>query len=564
MAIQTILPKISTLNELAYRLAGIPYSLFAKLIYPAPRYKSFHLLKKSGGVRIINAPREKIKTIQWKTLELIHEHYQIVKSPVHGFVKNKSIVTNAQQHTDKNFIFNIDLEDFFPSIHFGRIKGIFLKKPFEFSHDIAAVLAHICSKDKILPQGAPTSPIISNLICRRLDGDLQELARKYRATYTRYCDDITFSFSVKRLSDLPKQIVDLSISQANVGAELLTIIRKHDFKINSGKVRLEGRSSRMQVTGLTVNEQPNVPRTFVHGIRGMLHAWDRYGLKKAEDQLKTKYSRQLRAGVIPPFHNVLRGKLLFLKMVRGEASPVYSGLAKRYNKLVERDNLKPKVKLPISRKVSNSIDAYRAVFAIECIKDIQGLEESPLVSAGTAYTYQEKYIVTCWHVISPRVESLKKTITFDENDIELYDYKKKKLRVSILAKCEHRDIAILIPKFNIDEYPYFNPANNLPSNGDFLQMLGFPNYQTSKKISLTKTELITEQYVKHLVKYIEIKDTIRKGNSGGPVLNKDWEVIGIAVEGATQADGDNGVVVTSEINHVIDSIECKYSKNTNN
>lgn len=541
-------------------MANIPYSLLAKLIYPTPRYKSFHLVKKSGGIRIINAPRKKIKIIQRKTLELIQEHYQSVKSPVHGFVKSKSIVTNAQQHIDKSFIFNIDLEDFFPSIHFGRIKGIFLKKPFEFSHDIASVLAHICSKDKILPQGAPTSPIISNLICRRLDSDLQELAKKYRATYTRYCDDITFSFSAKRLGDLPKQIVDLSVSPANTGAELLAIIHKHDFKVNSGKVRLEGRSNRMQVTGLTVNEQPNVPRTFVHEIRGMIHAWDRYGLKKAEDQLKTKYPRQLRTAVIPPFYNVLRGKLLFLKMVKRETSPVYARLATRYNNLIDRDYLRPSAKLPISRKIVSDIDAMRAVLAIECIQDIPGLNknESPIVSKGTAFIYREKYIVTCWHVISQKVESLNKVIIFDETSIELYDYKKRKLEATILAVCQYRDVAILAPKFDINEYPYFSPATNSPSNGDALQILGFPNYQVSKKISLTRTELITEQYPKHGVQYIEVKDTIRKGNSGGPVFNNDWGIVGIAVEGATQADGDNGVVVTSEIDYVIDSPKLKY------
>lgn len=562
MTSHNIFPKISTLDELAYRLAGIPYSLLAKLIYPTPRYKSFHLVKKSGGVRIINAPRKKIKIIQQKTLELLQEHYQNVKSPVHGFVKDKSIVTNAQQHIDKSFIFNIDLEDFFPSIHFGRIQGVFLKKPFEFSHDIASVLAHICSKDRILPQGAPTSPIISNLICRRLDSDLQELARKYRATYTRYCDDITFSFSVNRLRDLPKQIVDLSVSQANPSTELLAIINKHDFKVNSGKVRLEGRSSRMQVTGLTVNEQPNVPRTFVHEIRGMLHAWERYGLEKAEDQLKTKYSRQLRTKKIPPFHNVLRGKLLFLKMVRRETSPVYARLATRYNNLIDRDNLQPKAKLPISRKIANDIDAIRAVLAIECIQDIPGLQEheSPIVSKGTAFIYREKYIVTCWHVISQKVESLDKDIIFDETSIELYDYKdkKKRLEATILAGCRYRDVAILAPKFDITEYPYFSPATNSPSSGEALQILGFPNYQMSKKISLTKTVLMTEQYPKHGVKFIEVRDTIRKGNSGGPVFNSDWGIVGIAVEGATQADGDNGVVVTSEIDYVIDSPNCKY------
>ncbi|WP_074906714.1 reverse transcriptase domain-containing protein [Nitrosomonas communis] len=561
---KNIFSKISTLDELAYKLAGIPYNLLAKLIYPTPRYKCFDLIKKSGGVRTINAPRRKIKKIQRETLELIKEYYQSVKSPVHSFVKDKSIVTNAQQHIGKSFIFNIDLENFFTSIHFGRIRGIFLKKPFEFSYDISTVLAHICSKDGILPQGAPTSPIISNLICRSLDSDLQKLARKYRATYTRYCDDITFSFTVRRISDLPKQIVDLSVAPANIGTELLAIIDKHELKVNSRKVRLEGRSNRMQVTGLTVNEQPNVPRTFVHEIRGMLHAWERYGLKKAQDQLKTKYSRQLRTTEIPPFYNVLRGKLLFLKMVIGETSLVYARLAMRYNKLIDRDNLKQNSKLPLSREIANDIDAKRAVLAIECCEDIPRLKESPLVSMGTAFIYRKKYIITCWHVISQKVESLGEDITFHETSIELYDYKKKKLEVTILAGCPRRDVAILAPKFDITVYPYFSPATTPPLSGDSLQMLGFPNYQVNKKISYTKTKLLTEEYTKSCVQYIEIRDTIRKGNSGGPVFNSNWEIVGIAVEGATQADGDNGVVVTSEIDRVIDSSEFKYQQKDKN
>ncbi|MCE5181694.1 MAG: trypsin-like peptidase domain-containing protein [Betaproteobacteria bacterium] len=557
MAIHTPLSTIPDLEKLADRLVGNSYSVLADLIYPKPRYKTFSIAKKSGGIRTIDAPKKKIKAIQWKTLALIKEYYQCVKTPVHGFAKGKSIVTNAQQHLEKTFVFNVDLEDFFPSIHFGRVRGIFLKKPFEFSYDIASVLAHICCKDGKLPQGAPTSPVISNLACRRLDSDLQELARKYRATYTRYCDDITFSFSVKRITDLPKQIVDQRAFPVNPGTELLAIIEKHSFRVNSGKVRLEGRSKRMQVTGLTVNEQPNVPRIFVHEIRGMIHAWERYGRNGAETYLASKYSRQLRNPVSPPFHNVLRGKLLFLKMVRGASSPVYARLAARYNSLIDHDKLQPNSKLPISRTVANDIDAVRATFAIECVQDfpeLAGLELSPLVSSGTAFIYREKYIVTCWHVISPRIEKLGKSFTFDEASIEIYDYKKKKLQVTVLAKCKDRDVVILAPKFDVTEYPYFSPAQLSPSSGDILQILGFPNYQMSKKVSRTKTELITEQYAKHGVQYIEVKDTIRKGNSGGPVLDSNRGVVGLAVEGATQAEGDNGVAVTLEIDHVIDSI----------
>lgn len=548
---------ILTLEKLSLRLSGLNYSALSALIYPSPKYKTFTLSKKSGGIRVINAPKIKIKAIQWELLKLIHEYYPDAKKSVHGFVKNKSIITNAEQHLDKTFIFNIDLEDFFPSIHFGRVRGIFKKEPFGFPEDIAAVLAHICCKDGKLPQGAPTSPIITNLACRQLDNDLQALAKKNRATYTRYCDDITFSFTVKKSKDLPKKIIDLNTSPVTAGADLDAIIEKHSFKINTAKTRLESRATRMQVTGITVNEQPNVPRKFIHEIRGMIHSWEKYGVKKAEEHLALKYNRQLRNEITPPFHNVLRGKLLFLKMVIGESSPVFARLATKFNTLVDKEKLSPNSKLPISRKVVSDIDAVRATFTIECLQDVPGLPkplESPLGSFGTAFIYREKYIITCCHVISTYYEELKGYFTYDESSITLIDHNKKKLGVKIIAKCPDRDIAILQPDFDINDYPYFSKASKVPLSGDVLQILGFPNYRSSKKVSRTKTELITEQYAKSGVQYIEVNATIRKGNSGGPVIDGNRDIVGLAVEGATQADGDNGVVVTSEIDYLINTL----------
>jgi S1-C subfamily serine protease len=283
----------------------------------------------------------------------------------------------------------------------------------------------------------------------------------------------------------------------------------------------------------------------------MIHAWEYYGRTNAQNYLAQKYQRQLRTLAIPPFQNVLRGKLLFLKMVRGESSPVYARLAKRFNTLVEKDGLAVNLVLHISRKVVNNIDAERATFAVECVQDFAEIKDGPLVSSGTGFIYREKYIVTCWHVISPNLEGFDKHFTFDDASIELHDYNKKKLKVKVLAKCEHRDIALLEPDFDISAYPYFSPADKSPSSGELLQILGFPNYRTSKKVSRTNTELITEQYPKHGVQYIEVKDTIRKGNSGGPVIDENKKIVGLAVEGATQADGDNGVVVTSEIDNLI-------------
>jgi RNA-directed DNA polymerase len=536
-----------TLDSIALRLANLSYDKLAKLIYPSPRYKTFSIAKKSGGIRVISAPRIKIKIIQWELLKLIQEYYPDIKQPVHGFVKDRSIVTNAEQHLNKTFIFNIDLEDFFPSIHFGRVRGIFRNKPFEFSDDVAAVLAHICCKGGKLPQGAPTSPAISNLACRQLDNDLRALAKEYRATYTRYCDDITFSFTVRKIQDLPKQIINTKTSPISLGAGLEAIIHKSSFKINHEKTRLNGHSSRMEVTGITINEQPNVTRKYVHEIRGMVHSWEKYGLIKAEEHLGMKYKKQLRSGSTPPFHNVLRGKLLFLKMVRGESSPVYSKLANQFNTLVNKEKLPEKSKLPISRKVANDIDVERATFVIRCEQDMPDI--GPVNQQGSAFIYAEKYLVTCYHVISHYLGG--KYHEIHEDHITLTDYQNKKLKVAVVAKCSGRDVAILEPKFDISDYPFFSRAENLPNLEELLQVIGFPNHGYGKKISRINTQLTVAQYPKHGVQYIDVRDTIRQGNSGGPVINKNREIVGIAVEGADQESGDNGIVVVSEIDAVI-------------
>ena len=112
---------------------------------------------------------------------------------MHGFLKGRSIVTNAKQHKRKRYVFNVDLEDFYGSINFGRVRGLFRAEPFSMGEKAAAIAAQICTFENSLPQGAATSPVISNFIASELDRKLSSLARRYRLTYTRYADDITFS-----------------------------------------------------------------------------------------------------------------------------------------------------------------------------------------------------------------------------------------------------------------------------------------------------------------------------------------------------------------------------------
>ena len=158
---------------LEYRYDGLVYHL-----YRTPeekKYETFLITKKSGGLRTINAPTPKIKHIQRRLNEILQNAY-LPKPVVFGFTHGKNIVDNAGKHKKKNWVLNIDLENFFPSINFGHVRGMFMHKPYNLPAEVATALAKICCFNNCLPQGAPTSPVISNMICAQMDSQLQDLA----------------------------------------------------------------------------------------------------------------------------------------------------------------------------------------------------------------------------------------------------------------------------------------------------------------------------------------------------------------------------------------------------
>lgn len=131
------------------------------------KYRTFLIGKRSGGFRNINSPNESLKILQRKLNHILQLVYK-PKPSVHGFTLERNIVTNSKPHTKKYFVFNIDLKEFFPTVNFGRVRGMFMAKPYLLPPKASTVLAQICCHDNQLPQGAPTSPIISNMICARL------------------------------------------------------------------------------------------------------------------------------------------------------------------------------------------------------------------------------------------------------------------------------------------------------------------------------------------------------------------------------------------------------------
>ncbi len=302
------------------------------------RYRQFKVKKKTGGERTITAPRTQTYRLLLRYLNEILKAIYMPSDFAMGFTEGRSIVNNAQKHIGKNYVFNIDLKDFFPSIDKSRVWKRLQLSPFNFSSDVAHIIAGLCCmkgkrlKGEIeenamfLPQGAPTSPIITNMICDTLDRRLAGLAKRFGLTYTRYADDITFS-----------SMHNVYHENGDFRTELQAIIAGQGFTINNKKTRLQKLGSRQEVTGIIVSDKINVTQKYIRNIRNILYIWERYGIIDATSKFLPKYKNEkghVKKGE-PNIVNVLEGKLLYLKMVRGESDSVYLRLYQKFRQLAD-------------------------------------------------------------------------------------------------------------------------------------------------------------------------------------------------------------------------------------
>ena len=311
-------------------------------LYRAPdttRYHHFEIPKRSGGMRLISAPRGLVRDLQSRLCPLLQATYECHPG-AHGFIKARSVVTNASPHAGRQWVLNVDLADFFPSINFGRIRGLFMAPPFQMGPKAAAIMAQVCTHRNGLPQGAPTSPALSNLISSALDRRLMRLARENKCRYSRYADDITFSTDAAMF---PPALAVLELSaplaeKLRVGDALELGIMASGFSVNHKKVRLQRRHHHQSVTGLCVNRTVNVERRRIRKIRAMLHAWEKFGLTAAGTEYFAKYGGTPHGGQpVEPgqvFRSVVYGQLAFVKMVRGAGDPVFLKLCA---KLIDLD-----------------------------------------------------------------------------------------------------------------------------------------------------------------------------------------------------------------------------------
>lgn len=338
---------ITSVSDVANLLEVPTGQLLYILYHKKDNYRAFEIEKKSGKKRIINAPNGGLSILQDKLKPIIEYFYRPKKS-AHGFIKGKSIITNAETHTKKKFVVNIDLENYFESITFARVYGIFKSKPFNFSHPAATVLAQLCTHNGKLPQGACTSPILANLASTSLDKQLTQLAGRKNISYSRYADDITFSFNQSKVIDIIEKN-DNGIYEISGTVE--NIISKNGFKINHDKFRVQTRNTRQSVTGLVVNEKVNIDRKYIRITRSMIHRWKDDKVKYAllfttEKGYQTKDNNQ----AIELFRNHIYGRLSFIKMVRGAN---YPGYLKLMSYMSHNDPLKTKEGLRAMKETEN-------------------------------------------------------------------------------------------------------------------------------------------------------------------------------------------------------------------
>jgi len=348
-------------------LLGVKASALTYLLYvlkPSTQYTSFEIQKKTGGTRLIHSPSERLKVVQSSLSMLLqdciedinkekparapkglfakeikqdrkhtkHVNYVFTSTLSHGFVRKRSIITNALMHLNKKNVLNIDIQDFFDSFNFGRVRGFFIKnKNFRLDPSIATVIAQIACYNNKLPQGSPCSPVLTNLITHGLDIRLAALAKKRSCTYSRYADDITFS---TREKTFPPSIMQGTEGSYICGTDLEEELKRAGFKLNHKKTRIQYKDSRQDVTGLVANKKPNVKCEYWRTARSQCHLLFKTG------KFTIKNGNEIRDGNI----NELEGRLNFIDQVDyynrlRQKSPLNPEYAKSNHKINTRELL---------------------------------------------------------------------------------------------------------------------------------------------------------------------------------------------------------------------------------
>lgn len=496
-------------------------------------YEIYSVPKKNGGTREIMAPIKPLKRIQRKLADYLSSLYE-PRNNVYGFVQNRGTKDGAIHHLRAKVVFNLDLQDFFGTVNFGRVRGMLMKPPYSFGENAATTVAQIaCYKNK-LPQGSPCSPVLANMVCSHLDTALIQFSKKHHLRYTRYADDITFS-TFQTIDKFPKAAAYREEGKGViVGKELERIIHKSGFKINENKVFIQNTFQRQIVTGVVVNKVLNVPREYFMLTRALLFRCEKDGIESAAKyyigkagkfyKVPDKVAQYSPEYLVEWFRYVLAGRISYIGYIKGRTDSKYLFLARKCNQVFGTEIFKG---LPESVGFGELINRVLLIESHHEGNDCQ----------GSAFYVEGIGIITCYHCLEYVIKHGVKANVFSINP----DGSKRSL-------CQISNSDVVRYDKNRD-YAVANCTHNQPINGfeigslnqnDYelkdIYLLGYPNYITGNtakimpsKITYRKNEYLgSELYV--------VSNVITHGMSGGPVLDSMYKVIGIIKGGLNTMD----------------------------
>lgn len=496
-------------------------------------YSCFYIKKRNGKKRLIEAPiDDKLIHLQKRIkiwLETTYSKYLSKHS--FGYVSDKSILDNAREHFvtgSKKYIIKIDLKDFFNTITYGRVCQL-IQKGLHKSPESSKAIARIVTKDRHLPQGACTSPILSNMICKKMDRQLAYYVSKNKGIYSRYADDIFLSFESKE--DAIKLLNIGAFPKIELCSELDSIIETNGFIINKTKTKFLTPNKCQNICGIVINDKINVRRSVFDDIRIKLH--------------------KLECGDTSINKSELIGKISFARFVRNVNDEKTNRYCKRLNCLIEP----PFPDADFRLNLKAAFDKY-----IVRIENYDNDGESNDYGSGF---FSKGFLITSKHVVE-----MKKTDDFDGPRgyfkrliISYFDdnHRLKEEIINIVDAFYFGEIAFLkIDKIDCFKNKFLKISPLLENEPANAYCCGCQiNDRSGLGIQFEKRQIIGSNNYHSSKGYTLQRGSILKGMSGAPLIDaKTFAVIGVNFEGHDSGD----INTYNSVSSVLDKTKFKEMK----
>lgn len=508
------------LNELQSKgdLAGFLGLSLEKLdlfVYPTSMYDLYRnrlVPKRNGGYRELLIPRSDLKRAQRLIASELEKGYKPLPC-VHGFVKGRSIKTNAENHIGSQVIVGLDIKDFFPSISSRRVYGLLVSKKLGLTPEVAFCISRIVATPKGLPQGAPSSPIISNMICLGMDKQLMHLSREYRYQYSRYADDLTFSFKssyffYRNFYSGGKLRLPNKLRNA-----ITNFHGTESFELNEDKSFYSCSFSRQLVTGVVCNQKTNIKREQYRRLRSTLHRLSNGDIEGAMGCYYGKTIAKLTDAERGSFEASLRGSLDFYKSLIED--PWTSGPLMRLGSLYNKSKPEDTPVFPVALRQDSLL--Y-----------LEGEDDKQNSFEGLGFYLAGYGLVTAWHVICDAVSRDK-----NSREIKLFSSDKTPLAIfrfgNEVVQDNKRDAAILqdVPPAILKNIPLLPSNMDLLTKGDRISAYQHHFSESRFSFELHSGDLLRVGEPSEEGTLCYTNCSFRHGMSGGPVFNGLGQVVGI-------------------------------------